>query len=137
MSIADPQAPALRNRHGAPLGVLVVEDEAMVALLVQDMLTDLGCEIVGWAATADEAERLAATTPPDLVLMDIRLKGRRDGLAAAEALRQRHPMPVLFVTGMAREALLARAELLPRSAVLWKPFTMDALREALVRLCGG
>jgi CheY-like chemotaxis protein len=62
--------------------ILIVEDETIVALDIQDRLSDLGYEVIGVADRGDEALALVATTLPDLVLMDIRLKGQTDGITA-------------------------------------------------------
>lgn len=123
---------AVNSRPRASLTVLLVEDEAIVALSTRDALEELGCQVVGWATSAAEAERLAASTPPDVVLMDIRLKGPVDGLAAAVRLRERHQAPIVFVTGLADNETLGRINQVSPAAVLRKPFTREDLRGALV-----
>lgn len=84
-----------------------------------------------WAISASDAERLAAATPPDLILMDICLKGERDGIEAAKRLREDHDAPIIFVTGIENPEVLARTRRVPRSDLLHKPFTGDDLRRSL------
>src|SRR5207302_6987906 len=71
----------------APARILVVEDEAITAADLQDRLVQLGYEIAGWAVTGADAVKLARSEQPDLVLMDIRLKGRMTGIEAAREIR--------------------------------------------------
>lgn len=130
---ADPSA--AKNRGSQPLAVLLVEDETIVALGTRDDLEQLGCEVVGWATSAEEAERLAADAWPDVVLMDVRLKGPVDGIEAAIRLRTRHDAPIIFITGLADTKIRDRINRVSPSALLQKPFTQADLRSALVWAC--
>jgi CheY-like chemotaxis protein len=78
--------------------VLVVEDEAMVAILIEDLLADLGCVVVGSASTAAEAMTLAAAGQFDAALLDVNLGEGETSFAVAEALR-RAGLPFAFLTG--------------------------------------
>jgi CheY-like chemotaxis protein len=109
----------------------VVEDETMVALTVREALEELGCEVTGWANSPSEAERLAAAHQPDLLLMDVRLKGPVDGVSTAAQLRERYSAPVVFMTGFAEEEQLAEASRLSPIGVLKKPFRQEDLEAAL------
>lgn len=120
------------QRGDRRLGVLLVEDDHIVALATQDALEELGCEVVGCAESAVEAERLAADRLPDVVLMDVRLKGPIDGIDAAMRLRTRHAAPIIFMTGLASEETLERLSRISMAAMLMKPFTDEQLRNALV-----
>jgi DNA-binding NarL/FixJ family response regulator len=75
-----------------------VEDEYFVALDIEDALSGVGFTVVGIAATAEEAIRLAGAEMPDMVLMDIRLAGARDGIDAAAEIWGRFGIPSLFAT---------------------------------------
>src|SRR4030095_9741840 len=90
--------------------ILVVEDEAVVALDVEDRLSRLGHTVVGTADTCASALALAADGRPDLVLMDIALRDGPDGIAAAEQLRAELWVPVVFVTAFADTETLERAK---------------------------
>jgi DNA-binding NarL/FixJ family response regulator len=78
--------------------VLIVEDEWVVAASAEAALEDAHCTIVGIAVTADEAVKLAEAERPDLVVMDVRLRGSRDGIDAAREIRERFGIRSLFVT---------------------------------------
>ncbi len=111
--------------------ILIVEDEALIAAELQDRLLHLGFETLGPVDTADAAEALAEATRPDLVLMDIRLKGDRDGIAAAETIQRAQIAPVVFVTANADRATYARALDTAHFGFVVKPFHERDLRVAI------
>src|SRR5262249_39645971 len=91
-----------RERNSAesttPPRVLIVEDEFAIGIDIQDQLTGLGYVVVGITAFGEEAVKLAETLRPELVLMDINLRGELNGVAAAEQIRSRFSLPVVYVT---------------------------------------
>ncbi|HKP64620.1 MAG TPA: response regulator [Polyangiales bacterium] len=111
--------------------VLVVEDERVVAKDLQRTLTNLGYEVPVTVATADDAIRAAAERCPDLVLMDIRIKGARDGIETAEILKSRFDVPVVYLTAYADQQTVSRAKLTEPHAYLLKPVKVDELRTAV------
>jgi PAS domain S-box-containing protein len=111
--------------------ILVVEDESVVAMDIQDGLERLGYRVVGVAATGDEAIRLAETQDPDLVVMDIRLKGPLDGIATAQRIHLRAPTPVIFLTANVDESTLGRAMAADPYGYLSKPFSETDLHRAI------
>lgn len=88
--------------------VLVVEDEGLIALDIATRLAALGHQIIGTVATAEEA--IAQAGAADVVLMDIHIDGPDDGIAAAQEIRARHDVPVVFLTAHADRATLERAK---------------------------
>ena len=112
--------------------VLIVEDEYFVALFVEDALMDAGITVVGVAATADEAIALTTAAKPDLVLMDIRLAGPRDGIEAATEILQQLGIRSLFATGNSDPTTQARGTRLA-SPLGWlsKPYTQAELVTAV------
>src|SRR3954469_24655646 len=111
--------------------VLVVEDERVVAKDLQRTLTNLGYEVPVTVATADDAIRAAAERCPDLVLMDIRIKGARDGIETAEIWKSRFDVPVVYLTAYADQQTVSRAKLTEPHAYLLKPVKVDELRTAV------
>jgi two-component system, response regulator PdtaR len=111
--------------------VLIVEDDALVAWSMCAVLAQAGLQVVGTAATADEAVRLADKTNPDLAILDIRIIGQRDGIETAMLLRQQSGLPVLFVTGEADPATRLRAADAEPVAYLLKPVSPDRLLQAI------
>lgn len=96
-----------RNEKAAR--ILICEDEVILAKDLADSLKDLGYEVAGKASSGEDCIRLAEETRPDLILMDIDLKGEIDGIEAAEQIRARMDIPVVYVTVYAEKDLLEKA----------------------------
>ena len=111
--------------------VMVVEDERIVARDISDTLTAMGYEVTGTAATAAECVRSATTLRPDLVLMDIHLRGELDGIEAALQLRERFDIPVVYLTAYADDATIDRAKATRPLGYLTKPFRKTELRSTI------
>lgn len=106
----------------AKINVLVVEDESIVSKDIQHSLKKLGYNVVGAASTGEKAIELAAETKPDIVLMDIMLKGELTGIDAAEAIRKASKIPVVYLTAYADEGTLAKAKVTEPYGYIIKPF---------------
>jgi DNA-binding response OmpR family regulator len=106
--------------------ILVVEDEAMISILVEDMVLDFGSEVVGPAAKIDEALRLASQANLDAAILDVNVGGAAV-FPVADLLRTRG-VPVIFATGYGTSGLPARFENDPK---LPKPFSYEELAKAL------
>lgn len=102
--------------------ILVVEDEAVVAMDIEAVLQDLGYTVVGTAATGEEAISKAAEHHPDLVLMDIRLRGAMDGIEAARQIRVQAATPIVYLTAFADEEIITRAKITEPFGYILKPF---------------
>ncbi len=111
--------------------VLVVEDERIVARDLQLSLNDLGYRVPVTVASADEAIRAASDTCPDLVLMDMRIKGDVDGIETAHLLRTRFGVPVVYLTAYADDHTLARAKRTEPYGYLLKPIKLEELKSAV------
>lgn len=111
--------------------VLVVEDEAVVALHLRGCLERLGYHVVGEASTADQAVALARVHRPQVVLMDIGLKGAIDGIDAARELGARFSTPVVFVTGSADDLTMTRATAAAPFGFLLKPINERELQRVV------
>jgi len=111
------------------LKVLVVEDEALVSMLVEDMLSDLGCTVIGPAAEIEEALRLAGSSDIDAALLDVNLGGRPI-FPVADALKARG-VPFAFASGYGEAGL---SEGHRGALVLQKPFREADLRRVLEEL---
>lgn len=102
--------------------VLVVEDESIVSKDIQHSLKKLGYNVVGAAATGEKAVELANEAKPDIVLMDIMLKGDMNGIEAADQIRSTMNIPVIYLTAYADEGTLARAKVTEPCGYIIKPF---------------
>ncbi len=102
--------------------ILVVEDEAIVAKDLQYRLKKFGYTVPAIASSGEEAINIAIEISPDLVLMDIKLKGSMDGIEAAEEIYKRLDIPVIYLTAYADENTLERAKITEPFGYLLKPF---------------
>ncbi|MBK8612531.1 MAG: response regulator [Flavobacteriales bacterium] len=106
----------------AQTNVLVVEDESIVSKDIQHSLKKLGYNVVGAAATGEQAVKLAVETQPDIILMDIMLKGEMNGIEAATQIRSETNIPVIFLTAYADESTLNKAKVTQPYGYIIKPF---------------
>lgn len=104
------------------IDVLVVEDESIVSKDIQHSLKKLGYNVVGAASTGERAIELALDLRPQVVLMDIMLKGEMTGIDAAEEIRRQINVPVIFLTAYADEGTLSKAKLTEPYGYILKPF---------------
>lgn len=111
--------------------ILIVEDEKLVAADIQGHLEKLGYAVPGIWSTGEEAIRDATKSPPDVVLMDIRLKGRIDGIETARIIQSRLNIPVIYVTAFADDRTLQRAKSTEPYGYVLKPFGIRELQTAI------
>jgi len=123
--------PELQSRS---FRVLIVEDEFFISLHTKSLLQSLGHAVVGTAVSADEAIRLAERERPDVVLMDIRLVGARDGIEAAEEILARFGISSIFITANTDTQTRARAAAVRPLGFLEKPLTEQRLQTGLRHL---
>ena len=114
-----------------PSSILIVEDEAIVALDLRLQLQELGYQVVGVAASGEAALALAARHLPQLILMDVRLQGPMDGIATAEILLQRHRIPLIFLTSHSDADTVQRAARTGPYGYLTKPYQIKELRAGI------
>lgn len=108
--------------------IFVVEDESIVALNLQNRLKNLGYDIAGTASSGEEAVIKCEESRPDLVLMDIMLRGEMDGIAAAEQIRSKLRIPVVYLTAYADNVTLDRARITEPFGYILKPFEIKEIR---------
>ena len=111
--------------------VFVVEDDPLSALMLNDLLEIWGFTISGMARSAPEAITALERHRPKLVLMDVRLADQTDGIVAAQTIRDRFGLRSLFITAHNDRATLDRMQKVNPLGVLIKPYSHEALRQAL------
>lgn len=114
-----------------PHKVMIVEDEALVALATEMILSDFGFEVVGSVTNGSAAVEAFARQHPDVVLLDINLRGAMDGCETATVLQSQYGATIVFVTGQADRATRERAMESAPAGYLVKPFSPDGLRTAI------
>jgi DNA-binding NarL/FixJ family response regulator len=132
MSIAPPEGPgpAIDAVSAQPC-VLIVEDDAMVASYVAEVLVEAGFQVAGVASTASEALSLAEQRSCVLALVDIRLPGPQDGIEIAGELRRRFGVGAIFLSGTSDPEHIARAKRVSPYGFLQKPFLPSQMYKAL------
>jgi DNA-binding NarL/FixJ family response regulator len=131
-----PAAGESTEGSGKPARILIVEDDYFVATGLEHALVDTGFEVVGIAVTAEQAVELGAAEQPELVIMDIRLAGSRDGIDAAVDLLSKHGIRSLFATAHGDEATRARAEKARPLGWLTKPYPTRLAVETIRNILG-
>lgn len=102
--------------------VLVVEDESIVSKDIQHSLKKLGYNVVGAASTGERAFELATSEKPDIILMDIMLKGDMNGIDTAQRVKEELQIPVIYLTAYADESTLEKAKVTEPYGYIIKPF---------------
>lgn len=102
--------------------ILIVEDETIVAFNIQSRLERLGYTVVAIVSSGEAALEQVAMASPDLVLMDIKLRGKVDGITAAEQIRKQFQLPVIYLTAYTDEETLNRAKVTEPYGYILKPF---------------
>ncbi len=111
--------------------VLVVEDEGIIAQDIRISLQELGYEVCSTVNTGEEAVRMAEAERPDLVLVDVVLKGPMDGIDAARLIHSRFKIPIIYLTAYADEKMLDRAKVTEPFGYLIKPFREKELHSTI------
>jgi two-component system, cell cycle sensor histidine kinase and response regulator CckA len=111
--------------------ILILEDESLLALSIQKSLESLGYQISGFASSGDQALQVAERSTPDLALVDIKIRGDKDGIETARLLRDRHGIPSIFLTAHSDSSTWERAKVSEPFGYLIKPYTLKELRSAV------
>ena len=108
--------------------IMIVEDEWITADDIRMSLESLGFIVTSVSSSGDEAIQNAEKDKPDLVLMDIMLKGEMDGIEAASHIRARYNIPIIYLTAFADEKILERARMTEPFGYIVKPFVNEDLK---------
>jgi len=104
------------------LRALIVEDETLIAEELGERLSHLGFSVIAMVDSAEEGIAIATRERPDLVLMDIRLKGKKDGVEAAKEIRSQVDVPIVYLTAYSDQLTVDRVRGSEHDAFLLKPF---------------
>ncbi|MAO66025.1 MAG: response regulator [Balneola sp.] len=114
--------------------ILIVEDDMIISLVVENMIKKLGHTLVGKSASGEEAIDLALEHKPDIILMDIRLKGEMDGIEAVTRIKEHIDTDVIYLTGNSDKVNYDRAKATECIDLISKPFTIGELTRSLDRV---
>jgi CheY-like chemotaxis protein/DNA-binding PadR family transcriptional regulator len=111
--------------------VLVVDDEAIITMQLEERLTTLGYDVVGMAASGEESIEKARRLRPDIILMDIVMPGKMNGIEAAKQIHEELGTPVVFVTSYADDAIIEKAKSARPYGYIVKPFNELEIKAAI------
>jgi len=111
--------------------ILIVDDEMIVAADISTQFTNLGYEVIGIYTSAEDALKTIDTHRPDIILMDIHVKGTIDGISAALVIFENHKIPVVFLSSSPDEATFKRAIATKPYAFISKPYTTSDLKRGI------
>jgi two-component system, response regulator PdtaR len=122
----------MMSKQNSHTGILIVEDEAILAMNLQDKLVELGYHVLATVEAGEVAIQMVELLQPDLVLMDIKLKDGMDGVEAARQIRSKHAVPIIFMTAYGDDQTRQRALAACPNGFLMKPFRNSQLSTILV-----
>lgn len=113
--------------------VLIIEDETIISFGYRLQIERMGFDVVGVARSSEEAEHIMESEDPDLIIMDIYLKGTKNGLQLAQEIHARKPVPIIFLTASTKPDNVEAIHRMANAWYLAKPITSDSLTDVLQR----
>lgn len=114
--------------------VLIIEDETIISFGYRLQIERMGFDVLGVARSSEEAEVMLAEQRPDLIIMDIYLKGLKNGLELAREIHAKDPIPIVFLTASTKPEVIEGIRQLKGCHYLAKPINSDGLSEVLQRV---
>jgi CheY-like chemotaxis protein len=110
---------------------LIVEDEILIAEELRERLSRLGITVIAAVSSGEEGVEIATSQRPDLVLMDIRLSGKKDGVEAAREIREHVDVPIVYLTAHSDRLTVERANKTDHDGFILKPFLRTELQSTI------
>ncbi len=111
--------------------ILIVEDDMIIGMVLEKMVQSIGYNVLGKAISGDEAVSMAKDLKPDIILMDIRLKGEMDGVEAIKLIQKEISVSVIYITGNSDRHNFDRVKETNCIGLITKPFTIGELSKTL------
>ena len=111
--------------------VLVVEDEVVIALRLEQLLTNMGYNVIGLSYSGEDALEKVRSLRPEIILMDIILQGKLDGIAVAEIVKLEFNIPVIFLTAFSEDNIIERSKKAEPFGYILKPFQDHEIKAAI------
>ena len=115
--------------------ILIVDDDATLAMELEEYLPTIGYQVMAVASSGSEAIKLARKFKPNLILMDIKMPGKLNGIQAAGIIKSELSISIIFISGYADEKLLEQAKLVEPLGYIHKPFSDEQIAAALKMAC--
>ena len=107
--------------------IMIIEDEILVAMTIRNKLTKRGYEVCQFFTSGEEALKNIEKEKPDIVLMDINLEGKMNGIETAQQINKTLNIPIIYVTGYSDKEIMDRAKASKPAGYLIKPFDFEVL----------
>lgn len=114
-----------------PIKILLVEDEFLIAMALESEIVEVGYEVISSVTSGEKAVDVARVLSPDVILMDIRLAGKIDGVEAAGQILSFSPIPIIFMSGYSNPETMDRAKALNPLDYLIKPVFIQNLKSII------
>ena len=119
------------DQRSASPRALIIEDEILIAEELRERLSRLGFSVIASVESGEEGVAIATQERPDLVLMDIRLRGEKDGVQAAAEIRQQVDVPIIYLTAHSDRVTVQRAMMTEYDGFVLKPFLRRELQSTI------
>ena len=116
--------------------IFIVEDDAIIRMVLQELIEKMGFQLAGYAASAVKAISLIKESTPELVILDIGLEGEIDGIEVGNILNKQFQIPFIYVTGNSDQITIDRARKTNPLGFIYKPFRAENFQEAFRGLLG-
>lgn len=113
--------------------IFVVEDDMIIQMFIDRILTNLGLDVIGVARTFEEALAFLENNRPDIIMMDIGLAGDKDGVQTAEVVVEKYQIPIIFLTGNSDKSTLERAKNTNPVGFINKPIDESSLKTIITQ----
>ncbi len=114
--------------------VVIVEDDFIIQMFLENVVSKLGCKVVGVAESGEKATEIIQEEKPDMILMDIGIQGKIDGVDTALEIKKITDKPIIFLTGNSDKNTLDRAKATNPAYIIFKPIDEERLKEEILRI---
>jgi len=114
--------------------ILIIEDDFVIQMYLEDIISEMNCEVVDTLESSNGIENILENKKVDLVLMDLGIRGERDGVDTAKIINKNHPTPIVFITGNSDKITKQRIEEVNPLLIVYKPIDEERLKSQLTKV---
>jgi len=114
--------------------ILIIEDDFIIQMYLESIISEMNCEVVDTLESSNGIENILENKKVDLVLMDLGIRGKRDGVDTAKFINKNHPTPIVFITGNSDKITKQRIEEVNPLLIVFKPIDEERLKSQLTKV---
>lgn len=114
--------------------ILIIEDDFIIQMYLEDIVSEMNCEVVDTLESSNTIENILENKKVDLVLMDLGIRGKCDGVETAKFINKNHPTPIVFITGNSDKITKQRIEEVNPLLIVFKPIDEEQLKSQLTTI---